>query len=169
MHASLVSLLQTTTFVVRVAPLLHSAPLVNSVNELYNVFLCLEELLMALSGSERVKRHRAKKKAQGEKSGTSFSLDKGTGDLVNMMAKVLSRPKAEVLRVIFMRGLTEYVHSDVIEFNEYKELLARVLDCESAAPEERATLRLVREAMQGRYNTALQSLLDSSSEVGHAR
>ena len=94
-----------------------------------------------MSKAEYQRRYREKKKAEGKKLGNAFYMDTGTAELINLLSEVLDRPKAEIMRMTFLRGLMEIAAvPEEMTLSDIKKVLIQMRDRDQLPPEDKAAL-----------------------------
>lgn len=106
-----------------------------------------------MSKAEYQQRYRDKKKVEGKKSGNAFYIDAETSELVTLLSEVLDRPKAEIMRMTFLRGLLAIAAvPEEMELADVKPVLMRMRDRDQASPEEKAYLDLAVKGFRVSYD-----------------
>lgn len=119
-----------------------------------------------MSKAEYQQRYRDKKKAEGKKSGNAFYIDADTSELVSLLSDVLGRPKAEIMRMTFLRGLMSIAAvPEEMELADVKLALIKMRDREQASPEDRASLDLAVKAFRTAYEHKVR-VMSGTKDVG---
>ena len=119
-----------------------------------------------MSKAEYQRRYREKKKAEGKKFGNAFYMDTETAELITLLSDVLDRPKAEILRATFLRGLLDIAGvPDGDNLASVKPVLEQMRDRDQLPPEDKAALDTAVEAYRRSYDLSMR-ILGVKSDAG---
>lgn len=112
-----------------------------------------------MSKAEYQRRYREKKKAEGKKLGNAFYMDTETAELISLLSDVLDRPKAEILRLTFLRGLMQVAGvPDGEDLDCIKPVLLQMRDRDQLPPKDKAALDDVVETYRTSYDLSMRIL-----------